>query len=89
MTVKVYIDWEAEEVLSEKEYTDKVNEKMKEIMEDESELSEFLDDNYSTGKVYRFTAKERAEVDKRFAEHCKEAAEDWMQENYCEHSIEI
>ena len=89
MTIKVYIDWPGGEVLSEKEYTNRVNEKMKEIMEDESELSDFLDNNYSTGKVYCFTAKERAEVDKQFAKHCKEVAEDWMREDFSEHSIEI
>lgn len=89
MMVKVYINWEEEEVLSEKEYDAKVAEKAKEIAEDMDELSEFLDDCYTTGSVYRFTPEERAEVDKRFAKHCKELAEEWGDETYAEHTIEL
>ena len=93
MKVKVYVNWEEQEILSESEFSEMIANKTKEKIDDDYELNHFLEyqSTYSYSEVFRLTAKEKDKIYKEFQEYCREEAEaDVLNEdNWFEKFIEI
>ena len=94
MKIKVYADWNHEEILSEKDYKEfkdrKVNEITEEYFEDNCEFEEFLAENdYRLTDIFKMTDEQKGEVRSRWREWCKESAENAFENEYSYEEIEI
>lgn len=76
MKVGIYIDWSEHKAASEAEFQKVLAEKAEEIIADEDELSNWLDEHYSTAEVFNFTEEEKAEVWKKWGEFANDVAEE-------------
>ena len=47
MTVTLYVDWVAQEILTEEEYEKKIKEETISLMEEEDEFNEWLEERYT------------------------------------------
>ena len=75
MTVKVYVDWDAHEILTEEEYKKKLRVGVSTLLADKEEFNEWLSDHYTPQYIWHLTEAGRAEVLTRWEEDCQEIAE--------------
>lgn len=77
MKVKIFVNWEKQEILSESEFSEMIADKTKEKIDDDYELSHFLEyqSTYSYSEVFRLTPEEKDKIYKEFREYCEEEAE--------------
>lgn len=78
LTKKVYINWDEQEVLTVEEYEKHLNETMREMLEDEHILGEWLCDNYDYHNMGRMLmdGEYRAEVMAEFEDYCRDRIKD-------------
>ena len=76
MVVKIYVDWSAEEVYTEKDFQALWERTAAEVAEEDDALQDFLvDDKYmGIADVFRLTDGERAELVKEFKQYCMDYA---------------
>lgn len=85
MKVKIYVDWNNEEILMEKDYEERTKLVEKEIKQDC--FLEYLecylkDEDFSLLDIYNFKEEEKKEIEKRVLEICKEQAERNMENDF-------
>ena len=89
MKVKIYLDWYSKEVINEKDFNEKVEEREKDYKEDENFFAEWLNDNYYADEVWNLNEKERKEVRNNFLAKCEELAVRDVREDWEEEEIEV
>ena len=87
MMVKVYVDWDAHEILTAEEYEKKVQEETLSVLEDGDEFNEWLEEHYMPQAIWHMTEAGRAEVLSRWEESCRDYAESTL--DYEENFIEV
>ena len=75
MTIKIYVNWRDEEVLTEDEYNELVREMAEDLRTSDYNFSEFLEDNYSHRELWEADEERRAEIMEHWVDKCFEAAE--------------
>lgn len=77
MKVKIYVNWEKQQVLSDSEFSEMIADKAKEKINDDYELNHFLEHQslYSYSEIFWLTQEERDKIYKEFREYCEEEAE--------------
>ena len=75
MTVKVRVDWDAHEILTEEEYKKRLQIETLTLLEDKEEFNEWLSDHYTPQYIWHLTEAGRREVMTRWEEYCQEIAE--------------
>ena len=75
MTVKVFIDWDAHEVISEAEHKEKIRQETEKMMANEEYFHEWLEDNYTPQAIWELTEAGRIEVQGLWERECKDTAE--------------
>jgi hypothetical protein len=78
MTVKVYVDWESHEILTEEEYNKKLRTGALTIMENTEEFNDWLESYYLPQNIWHLTEAGRAEVLTRWEAYCRDYAEEQM-----------
>lgn len=78
LTKKIYINWDEQEVLTAEEYEKHLNERLREMLEDEHVLGEWVCDNYDYHHIGRMVMDEgyRAEVMVEFESYCRDRVQD-------------
>ena len=93
MKIKVYVDWNNKEILSEKDYKEfknrKVNEMADTYFEDKYSLEEFLSDNYNYADIFNMTNEEKEEAKAKWKAQCKDNAEENFGDEYDYDKIEL
>lgn len=94
MTITVYAHWADQEIYTDQDRDEWIDDQAKDYYENSDELDEFLDNLTSTLRnpfVYLLDLSENAkqEIMKKFKEHCKELAIKDFNEEYKEIEIEI
>ena len=87
MTVKVYVDWYNQEILTAEEYQKKIREETICMLEEKDTFNDWLSENYTPQAIWHLTEAGRAEVLTQWEEYCRSYAEDEM--NHEETHIEI
>jgi hypothetical protein len=64
MKVKMYINWREEEILTEKEFQNRVNEVVKDIMEDEDEFSRICCGEFNAFELFYMDSKNKNDIEK-------------------------
>ena len=75
MTVTLYVDWVAQEILTEEEYEKKIKEETISLMEEEDEFNEWLEERYTPQHIWHMTEAGRAEVRSLWEDYCRDTAE--------------
>lgn len=60
----VYVNWTEEEIISENEFQDRVNEVVAEIMEDKEEFSEICGTVFSGFELFHMDSKNENDIEK-------------------------
>ena len=96
MKVKVYVNWDEEKILNEKEYEEEIVENAKGREDDDYELNEFLND-YLEDRVRRskfaylfsLSKEERGKILELWKEDCLETVRNNFDDDYEEVEIEL
>lgn len=78
MKVKVYVNWENQQVLGEKEFDELIADKIKNKIDDDYELNNFLEweKSYTLSEVFDFTEADKKMIMEEFRKYCEEGAEE-------------
>lgn len=87
MTIKVFVDWDEHEIISEAEYNEKIRQETEKIMTDKEEFYQWLENNYMPQTIWEMTEAGRIEVQGLWEQVCKDNAE--IEFNFESSEIEI
>lgn len=87
MMVKVFVDWDAHEILTEEEHNEKQRVRVVEMMADEDIFNEWLEEHYMPQAIWHMTEAGRAEVLTQWERVCIETIDD--DDEYEENCIEV
>lgn len=87
MMVKVYVDWDAHEILTANEHAEKQRVRVVEMMADEDIFNEWLEERYLPQAIWHMTEAGRTEVLTQWEQCCIETIEE--DDEYEEDFIEI
>ena len=76
MTIKIFVDWRNEEILTEEEHNKRAEELAEEFRTSDYDFSEFLKMNYSHRELWDANEEERAEIMEDWAYRCLDEAYD-------------
>ena len=88
MTIKVYANYYAD-VITEKEFLQRIEEVAKEYDENLTDFECFLDDNYTSMEIWEFGEDRKAEIIKDFHENNIERASDELEDVWHETILKI
>lgn len=74
MTIKIFVNWRNEEVLTEDEYNELVKEMAEDLRDSDYDFSEFLTENYSHRDLWDADEEERDRIMEYWASKCLDAA---------------
>lgn len=89
MKVKIYVNWYSREIISEKDFKEKVEEATQDYKEDECFFSEWLNEHYSTGEIWNLDEDRRREVRSDYLVKCERLAVEDVRGDWEEKEIEI
>lgn len=74
MTIKIFVDWRNEEILTEEEYDKRAREMAEELRTNDYDFSEFLTHRYTCLELWDADDKERATIMECWVDKCLEDA---------------
>lgn len=80
--MKVYVNWQAEEIISQEQYDQRVAALAADYVDDDSLFDSYLFDHYTSLELFDMTEEERTDVQGDFAGWCHRKAEDEMSEDF-------
>lgn len=89
MEIKVYVNWDERQILSESEFSEMIADKTQEKIDDDYELSYYLEHatSYTYAEVFRLTSEEKDKIYNAFKGYCESEIEtdvlnenDWTEE---------
>lgn len=89
MKVKVYVDWDENEIINEAEYEKVIAEDAKKLMSDDYELDEWLGavEEYNRIEIFNFSDEDKQKVRAAWEEYCISCSRE--QCRFEEHFIEV
>lgn len=72
MKITVYVNHEDEEVINEKEFTERLDKATEEMAKDNLAFSEWIDDYLSAYDIWKATPEEREEILKKWKDYCRD-----------------
>jgi hypothetical protein len=85
--MKVYVNWQAEEIISQEQYDQRVAELAADHVDDDSLLDDYLFHRCSSFELFTMSEEERTEVRGDYAEWCHRKAEEEMAEDYEDYEL--
>lgn len=89
MKVIVYVNWNEREVISAKEYEEKVEKAINEYIESRDDFCEWLDEHYEPGSIWFMDAEEKERVKVEYYEACQTWAEDEVNDYWKPYEVEV
>ncbi len=87
--VKVYVNWQEREILTEDEYKDLKDIKIRIMTDKEDEFKDWLNTDYSASEIFDMSTDERLEIHKRWDEYCADEVQDNLDYYWDEVEIEV
>lgn len=85
--MKVYVNWQAEEIISQEQYDQRVAALAADYVDDDSLFDSYLFDRYTSLELFDMSEAERTEVRGNFAEWCHSKAEADLDEDFEEYEF--
>ena len=89
MKIKVYVDFENENVLTEEEYKDILKDRAKTYKDDTDAFEDWLNDNYNAFDIFNKNGVELDEVVSRWEGVCGSDAEEDMEAEFAVFELEV
>jgi hypothetical protein len=89
MTIKLYVDWSKQEILTKEEYEDEVKTRADDYTSDKSGFDVWLGETYSCLEIFEFTCEDSVRVRKEWHDACKSYAREDADDKYEEVEIEV
>lgn len=89
MKVTVYVNWHNEEVISKKEYEEKIEKEAKEYIESRADFCEWLNEHYEADSIWFMNEEERASLMEEYYEACQTWAEDEVNDYWKPYEVEV
>lgn len=89
MKTKIYVDWYEREVMSEKEFQNRVNEIMEDIIEDERSFSEICEKEFSAFELFHMDSENKDDIEKVESVIRESVKDDLFSDGWEEIEIEI
>ena len=87
--VKVYVNWNKREILTEDEYKELREQKARNLFDDEDEFKDWLNCDYSASEIFEMTTEERIEVQKRWDDYCINETQDNLDYEWDEIDLDV
>lgn len=89
MKVIVYVNWHEEEVISEKEYKEKIEKSANEYVESHADFADWLAEHYNSDAIWFMEEAEKEIVREEYREACQCWAEDEVNDYWKPYEIEV
>ena len=89
MKIKIYVGYENQEVLTEKQYKEALAERAKSYKADESAFEDWLNDRYSAHEIFKMKSHELDRIIERWEGVCEADAEEDMGGELIEYEIDV
>lgn len=86
--MRIYVNWETQEVLGPREVEEKIDEKYEEYTSDTFDFDDYLTENYTVTQIWNMNETQKDEVLENFYSLCRNEAEEWFDSNFCEYDVE-
>ena len=89
MKIKIYVDYENHNVLTEEDYKEVLNEKAKSYKADDGAFRDWLNDNYEAFKIFNMKSHELDKVVERWEGVCEGDAEEDLCMELSEYELDV
>lgn len=88
-TIKVWVNYSEEKVLSEKQYKETLEENNKDWYNDRSVFDEWLSNNYTRYEIFYLTDEEKEELLEEFHDYCDSRSQSELEEDWVLEEIDV
>lgn len=89
MKIKIYVDYENQEVLTEEGYKEALKDKAKSYKDDTDAFRDWLNDNYEAFEIFNKNGVELDKVVERWEGVCDANAEDDLDRELTEYELDV
>ena len=86
--MRVYVNWETQEVLGPTQAEEVIGRKHDELCADDAIFEDYLTERFTISQIWALSDEERTETLSEFSEFQREEAEDWFDDEFCEYYVE-
>ena len=86
--MRVYVNWETQEVYGPEQTEEVIERKFQEFCDDGAIFEDYLIDRFTILQMWEISDDERAEVLEEFNKLQLEEAEEWFDSEFCEYCVE-
>ena len=72
MTIKLYVNWSENKILTPKQFEEMLDKKVKERVADEDAFLDYLEQYFTRMELFEMDEEEKENVKQDFQEHCEE-----------------
>lgn len=72
MTIKIFVDWQNEEIVTKEEYDEWARKMAEELRINDSNFYKFLEKNYSHSELWEADEEQRAKIMEHWTDKCLE-----------------
>ena len=89
MKIKIYVDYENQDVLTEEQYEEAMAERIKSYKNDNEAFEDWLNDRYSASEIFKMNGVELDKVVERWEGVCEADAEEDMGREITEYELDV
>lgn len=89
MKVIVYVNWLTKEVISKKEYEEKIEKSAKEYTDSYADFADWLNEHYQADDIWDMSESTRNAVKEEYREACQTWAEDEVNDYWKPYEVEV
>ena len=89
MKIKIYVDYENQNVLTEEDYEEVLSERKKSYKSDNEAFEDWLNDKYSASEIFKMKSYELDKVVERWEGVCESNAEEDMGSELSEYELDV
>lgn len=86
--MRVYINWETQEVVGPNQVEAIIDRKLSEYLEDDELLEDYLEEHYTLAGVWHMDDRQKESIMEDYTAYQKEYAEEWFDDEFCEYEVE-
>ena len=86
--MRVYINWDEQEVYGPEQAEEVINRKFQEFCDDDAIFEDYLMQNFTICQIWDLSKEEREDALRKFNSLQREEAEEWFDIEFCEYQVE-
>ena len=86
--MRVYVNWETQEVVGPEQASEVIDRKFQEYCDDDAIFEDYLLQNFTICQIWELTEEEREDILSKFNSLQREEAEEWFDDEFCEYCVE-